>query len=857
MEGKKERRVSITGKNERGFVMKTNHMNMVIALPGVKILCQRFLKACLLCLAIVVASDAFAGGGIWRYTTEKPVAGWESPGFDDSVWKTGPGGFGRPTLATMLVQTRWDSSDIWLRREFEIKRLPEHPALMIFHDEDAQVYLNGLWDYALTKDEQETPAEYAGKILVPFCIESPLSGVGKRIKTEHIWYRRTFELPETWRLGLHGGPSHRMLLHFGGADWEAVCWVNGQKVGTHRGGYAPFCFDITDALIRGNEQEIVVRVWDPIDGFKYPQGKQRRNRPSHYESSSGIWQTVWLEPVAAVSIENLKLTPDIDRGVLKIEPTVRGDAANCTIEVTVLDETTEVVKKSGSATDPLELKLNQPKLWSPDRPFLYGFKGRLVRNGRTLDNMDGYFAMRKIEIAPDKKWINRILLNGKQIFQMGPLDQSYWPESVFTPPSEEAMVWELQYLKDVGCNMVRLHVTTNPDRWYYACDRIGLLVWQDFVCGKRDSRYEDMSDADAAEWRREQREMVDALYNHPSIVMWVVFNEAWNQHRTEDHTRWIMDYDPSRLVSVASGWQDVPGLGHIRDMHDYSTHPSIPLPATEPKRAVVLGECGGFNCIVTGHNWHGEVQPEKTDNNDWVQDIKRPRYDMGDSLTEHYVALVEDLRLLQTEGLCGAVYTQSTDMKREQNGYLAFDRRVSKIDPAKLRTIHQRLFAAPPRLRCLLGGVTGGPVEWRYVTDTPPGEWTAPEYDDASWRQGHGPFGVTEGGQPALGTRLDVKRFYLRKTFDLHDLPAGAAVRVRISGWFRGQLNLCTIHLNGQAVAIDNTRHIQAGDRVSLFNLHPEQLKMLHRGRNTLAVKVNRGEINPFLIDVTLLSVED
>ena len=896
------------------------------------------------------------GGAVWRYSTTRPGAGWEGPGFDDRGWKTGPGGFGRLGQPAAGVRTRWSSPDIWLRRTFEIEQLPKKPALLIFHDEDAEIYLNGVeigrftgysreyflvpletaglkalkpggnllavhchqsrggqyidaaivdttelksldiavttlvregeapivtpwskqvtvenvwpehprpqmvrhlwqnlngrWDYAVTGPGDTAPNEYDGKILVPFCIESPLSGVGRRVTPqERVWYRRTFSLPDSWR-------GKRLLLHFGAVDWEAAVWVNGTRVGEHRGGYVPFTLDVTNALTDHRDQELTVRVWDPRDDRQYLRGKQA-SKTDHYETSTGIWQTVWWEPVAPVSIAKLKLTPDVDRGVLAVEPAIRGDVDGCTIEMTALDGETEVARAGGRATAPVELKLDQPKLWSPDRPFLYDLEARLVRDGQTLDTVESYFGMRKIEVGRDASGINRIMLNGEPIFQIGPLDQSYWPQSVFTPPSEQAMVYDLQYLKDVACNMVRLHVTTNPDRWYYACDRLGLLVWQDFVCGPRGRKYDQLTDDEAAEWRREQQAMVDWLHDHPSIVMWVVFNESWNQHRTEGQTAWAMRYDPTRLVSVASGWDDVPGLSDVRDIHDYTTHPSIPLPATEPKRAVVLGECGGFNCIVTDHNWHGEAQPAATDNDVWVQDIKRPRYDMGDPLAEHYAALVEDLRLLQTEGLCGAVYTQLTDMKREQNGYLTFDRRVSKIEPARLRAIHERLFASRPRLHSLLGRADDKPAEWRYATDTPEGEWTTLGYDDTSWRQGHSPFGVADDSQPKPGTLLDSERFCLRKPFDLHHVPTSVAVRVRMAGQLRGQLNLSTIHLNGHVVAIDNTRHIQAGDRVSLFHLHPEQLRLLSKGGNVFAVEVKRGGGAPFRIDVDLLQVED
>jgi len=710
--------------------------------------------------------------------------------------------------------------------------------------------LNGLWEYAVRPGDAARPETWDGRILVPFCIESPLSGVGRQIEAEErLWYRRTFTVPHAWN-------GRRVLLHFGAVDWQAAVWVNGKAVGSHRGGYTPFSLDITDAVAPGGgEQEIVVRVWDPLDKRQYVHGKQNRPR-DHYETSTGIWQTVWLEPVNRWHIARPKLTPDVAHERLVIEVDTTRVSRSHELIAVVFDGHKEVARASGLAR--VVVPMPDAHLWSPADPFLYTVRLTLKRidQPNTVDDaVTAYVGMRQVAVVPDVAGVNRIYLNGKPLFQMGPLDQSYWPESVFTPPSDAALTWELGYLKDIGCNMVRLHITTNPDRWYAACDRLGLLVWQDFVCGHGRKA---LSDADAAEWRREQRAMIDALVNHPSIVMWVVFNESWNQHRTEDQTRWAMGYDPTRLVSAASGWTDVPGLSHVRDIHDYTTHPSIPLPATEPARAVVLGECGGFNCIVKGHNWHGEVQPETTDNRDWVRDIKRPRYDIGPPLADHYAALIDDLRLLQTMGLCAAVYTQSTDMKREQNGYLSFDRAVSKIDPARLRAIHNRLFEPWPQLDCLIGKPTDDAIAWRYTTETPPTGWTDPDHDDSAWQEGPGPFGLTDGDDPKAATRVETPKFYLRKTFTLERVPTAAALGIRLAGKTHSrQTSFCTIYLNGTAVTVDNARHIQMGDRVALFHLHGNQVQLLRKGTNTLAVAVDRGTVDPFLVDADLMAVSD
>lgn len=712
--------------------------------------------------------------------------------------------------------------------------------------------LNGLWKYAITEAVAYRPNTFEENILVPFCIQSPLSGVQRNVTSgQRLWYRRLFDLPESWR-------DRRVLLHFGAVDWETTVWVNNQQIGIHRGGYDPFTMDITGALKPGEEQEIILKVWDPGESGLQPIGKQtvRRQTSQTYELTTGIWQTVWLEPVANVSIKRLNIIPDIDNQMVKVAAEIHGDAAGCQLEMKALDGNEIVGREVGDPKKPISLVITKPKLWSPDSPFLYTLKATLLRDGKTLDMVDSYFGMRKISLGKDEQGINRIFLNNEQIFQIGPLDQGYWPDGVFTPPSEAAMRFDLEYLKSVACNMVRLHIKVNPARWYYHCDRLGLLVWQDFVCGL--SRGKNLPPEAVTQWDLEHKRIIDALYNHPSIIMWIVFNEGWGQHETERITHWAMEYDSSRLVSNASGWIDVMGLANIRDIHDYTTYPSIPIPGREKTRAVVLGECGGFNVIVKDHNWHSQIPQERSEHdNEWIYDIKRPTYSIGERLTEHYAALVENLRLLQMEGLCAAVYTQIVDMKREQNGYLSFDRQVSKMDPKNLLNLHERLFLPSPQVSPIIIPSLEQPQQWRYSISEKSSDWFAQGFEDKNWSEGFGPFGNTDGDPQRVRTRWTTSDLYLRKSFNLNEVPQRAVLKIYCFGQIYPEINDCEIYLNGKLTKVTRSRHIQQEFRVTDILLDSDTLNSLKQGTNLIAVRCEMNEINPRLIDFGFFKVTD
>ncbi|MCH2367561.1 MAG: beta-galactosidase, partial [Planctomycetes bacterium] len=459
------------------------------------------------------------------------------------------------------------------------------------------VNLNGLWDYAIRPAAAESPKQADGKILVPFPVESALSGVGRMVgKEKRVWYRRTFKVPGSWK-------GSRVLLHFGAVDWEAKVWVNGKPAGSHRGGYDSFTFDVTDLLASGGgSQRLEVSAWDPSDEGPQPRGKQV-SKPGGiwYTPVTGIWQTVWLEAVPLTSISSLHIEPDVDGKRLKVAVETLGtDKVAARVNIPALG-----VSGEGAPGSVVELALKEFELWSPENPKLYDLEVELLSGGKTVDRVKSYFGMRKIALGKDRNGIPRILLNGEPLFQFGPLDQGWWPDGLYTAPSDEALRYDLEVTKKLGFNMVRKHVKVEPLRWYYHCDRMGLLVWQDMPSGGANARWP----LDGTELRRDEKEkaqfdreldaLIDSHRNQVSIVAWVPFNEAWGQFDTARVTRRIEEKDPGRLVISASGGNDF-GIGHVHDIHQY---PGPRRPPAETARAAVLGEYGGLGLPLKGHTW--------------------------------------------------------------------------------------------------------------------------------------------------------------------------------------------------------------------------------------------------------------
>lgn len=728
----------------------------------------------------------------WHYTTKRPAGGWQRASFDDSNWREGFGGFGQSSTPGSRVATQWKTKNIWLRQSIDLKAIPKRPALYIYHDEDAQVFingkllarfkgyitgykvvpldeagraalvegknllavhcrqtsggqaidvhiidadkvpklppawqatkpfksklitkwgenvtpenawreyprpqlvrkgadgkpawlnLNGHWDYAITAGKAGKPAKWQGKILVPFCVESKLSGVQKLLNPgSALWYRRTFEH--------RGKSSEQAILHFEAVDYRCRVWLNGKEVGGHVGGNNPFGFNVTQALKAG-VNELIVRVEDSTGGTQL-RGKQRLDpRGIWYTRVSGIWQTVWLEAVPQYYITGLKIRTK-SGGNVSIDTEFAGllRGRSGWTAIASLDGH-EVARTTGSHASS-ELKIPEPKLWSPDSPTLYDLEIRLNQG----DVVHSYFGIREVGKTRDKDGHLRFTLNGEPIFHWGPLDQGWWPDGLLTPPSDEGMRFDIEWLKAAGFNMIRKHIKVEPQRYYYHCDKIGMLVWQDQVSGiknppwtrlKSNQKDADWSDAEHAQFMREFKEMVDSLDHFPSIVVWTPFNEAWGQHRTLEVGKWIADYDPTRHVNIASGGNFWPG-GDIVDAHSYP-HPSFPFDENryDEKFIKVIGEFGGHGWPVIGHLW----------------DNSRRNWGYGglpktiDEYRERYRESFRLLQELEKKGVAAGVYTQTTDVEGEINGLISYDRKVIKISAEVLKALHQPLLSVP------------------------------------------------------------------------------------------------------------------------------------------------------------------
>ena len=536
--------------------------------------------------------------------------------------------------------------------------------------------LNGLWDYSIRPKDEGRPGKWDGLILVPFPVESALSGVMKQMdENQRLWCRTTFKLPKKWK-------GRRILLNFGAVDWESRVWVNGQLMGGHRGGYDPFSFDITAALKESDWQEVLVSAFDPSDAGFQPRGKQVKNPNGiWYTPTTGIWQTVWLEPLGENHIASLRILPDVDRERAVVEARLAGPNRDLSIRATVLEGKRKVAAASRLAGEPLALPVREAKLWSPASPFLYGLRVELVKGRKVLDSVESYFGMRKIELGRDEAGKTRIMLNGRPLFQLGPLDQGFWPDGLYTAPSDEALRYDVEKTKALGFNMARKHVKVEPARWYYWCDKLGLLVWQDMPSGDgfpEEGRTKIERSMESAEnFRKELKAIMDANFNSPSIVVWVPFNEGWGQFATGEVSDWIKGYDPTRLVDCASGWHDVAQAGDIRDIHAY---PGPAAPEAEKNRAVVLGEFGGLGLPVKGHTW----QDEKN----WGY----KSFESTAALTDAYLDLIDRLMPLTREpGLSAAVYTQTTDVEIEVNGLMTYDRALVKPDEARIAEANRKL----------------------------------------------------------------------------------------------------------------------------------------------------------------------
>jgi hypothetical protein len=582
-------------------------------------------------------------------------------------------GFGQ--VSGGKLPTQWDT-DV-----SSTSPLPEYPRPQMVRPQWQS--LNGPWDYALTGSADNSPPAHfdAGKILVPYPYESSLSGVGKPSPTgQRLWYRRHFTVPDAWRTG-----GQRVLLHFGAVNWDSSILVNGKSVGHHRGGFDGFDCDITDALKPGDNL-LIVSAWNPIL-VDLPDaqvvGKQRVHPGGiFYTASTGIWQSVWMEPVPAIHITNLKIIPDIDKQEVRIVVGEEGSNSKLVdgnlFEAVVFDGDQQIGGTAGPSAD-LAVYIPAPKLWSPDSPTLYRLRLRLGS-----DTVESYFAMRKISLDKDNEGRTRILLNNEFVFEVGALDQGYWPDGIYTAPTDDALKADIVTAEVLGLNLLRKHAKVEPDRWYYWADKLGMLVWQDMpqCFGKQAPGHEQiLSDSSKAQWLVEWKNILDQRMNHPSIIMWTTFNEGWGQHDTERIVELTKQIDPTRLVNDASGWVDK-GVGDIHDIHAY---PGPACIRADGMRASVNGEFGGVTMRVADHMWTADVTGYgATLTSAW-------------KATAKYQALLKAAYGLRDESGCSAfVYTQLTDVESESNGLLTYDRAAIKLLPEIVAAANKGHFPPVP-----------------------------------------------------------------------------------------------------------------------------------------------------------------
>ena len=692
----------------------------------------------------------------------------------------------------------------WASRVNPNNPLPEYPRPQLVRAD--WLNLNGIWEYQAGAKDDAVPngKTLSSHIVVPFPVESALSGVMEH--HDRLWYRRQFTVPPQWN-------GRQLMLNFGAVDYEAEIFVNGTSVGVHTGGYVPFSYDITPFVKGNGPQELIVRVFDPTDLGGQPRGKQTLQPGGiMYTPTTGIWQTVWLEPVAQTGIRDLHIVPDVDNSTVRI--TVNAPSASPATRVVIkIKSAGRVIQTLTAAPNvALSLFIKDARLWSPDSPFLYDVDVALVQDKTVNDRVSSYFGMRKISLALVGGY-QKMMLNNKFVFEIGPLDQGFWPDGIYTPPSEAALKADIKSMKTFGFNMVRKHIKVEPARWYYWTDKMGLLVWQDMPSANSYTDRPQPIDKDA--YIKQLNDIVTTHWNAPSIIMWVIFNEQQGRHDTAALVDMAKKLDPSRLVNrdSGSGYEKTEAVGDVEDVHSYPPPAFPPLSAT---RALVCGEYGGIGYLVKGHTWRttGGGYTNVTS----VRDLE-----------ERYGEYADMLKTFRDQhGLSAAVYTQITDVETELNGLLTYDR-VLKCDPAQIARANRFEYPVPAYQEILPTSEKTAQT-WKYTFATPSADWMSKTFDASGWQSGMGGFGTEVPTSPRIGTPWTTGDIWLRRTFNPGTLTAEQV----------SQLVIRDYHDEDIEVYINGVLAYKAGGFISSFEykpITPEGKKALLPDReNTLAV---------------------
>ncbi|BDI33803.1 hypothetical protein CCAX7_58540 [Capsulimonas corticalis] len=630
--------------------------------------------------------------------------------------------------------------------------------------------LNGIWEYQSGAEGDTVPAgkKLSSEILVPYPVESALSGVMEH--HDRLWYRRSFTVPSDWK-------GKQVVLNFGAVDFESEVYINGKSVGVHKGGYLPFHYDVTPYLTGDGPQELIVRAFDATDDAGEPRGKQTLHAGGiMYTPTTGIWQSVWLEPIAKTSIADLKIVPDVDAGAANVTVNVADPTPDTRVVVTVKDGRSVVKTIEGAPNEQISIPIANAKLWSPDSPFLYDLDVKVTQGKEAIDQVSSYFGMRKISIG-EEKGVKKMFLNNKFLFEIGPLDQGFWPDGIYTQPTEAALKSDIESMKKLGFNMVRKHIKVEPARWYYWTDHLGLLVWQDMPSAN--SYTDKPQPMDKPEYEKELLDMVKTHWNSPSIIMWDTFNEGQGQYDTPRLVGLVKTLDPSRLVNEASGGGYFDS-GDVRDVHSY---PPPACPDPRENQALACGEYGGIGLFVKGHTWEASGGGYTN-----VHD--------GKDLEELYGQFAGMLKTFRDEkGLSAAVYTQITDVETELNGLMTYDR-TYKCDPAEIAKANHFQYPVPTYQEVLPTSEKTSQT-WKYTTAAPAAGWFQTAFDDAAWTAAPGGFGTAgTPGIGGLGTTWSTGDIWLRRTFNPGPLTAEQINQLVIRDYHDEDID---VYINGVA----------------------------------------------------------